>query len=92
MYRPIRHRLIAHADKEMIGRSDELWRNTNVGELEKIIYFLYDLKETLQDVYDNGKPPTLRGLTPNLRFYEDDFSQLLDMLKDVGNSLRAGRR
>jgi hypothetical protein len=89
MYRPIRHQLIAHADKEMIGRGDELWKNTNIEALENIIWFLHDLKETLQDVYDNGKPPNLRNLTPNVAFYEDDCTRLLDMVRDSGNELWA---
>jgi len=81
VYRPIRHKLIAHNDKEYMDKSDELWAETNIGELEEIIWFLHDLKETLFDSYENGRKPVLTGREPNLEFYESDFGRLLDSVK-----------
>jgi hypothetical protein len=40
VYRPIRHKLIAHNDKECMDKAGELWGETNIQELEEIIWFL----------------------------------------------------
>lgn len=83
VYRPIRHKLIAHNDKKYMDRADELWAETNIGELEDIIWFLNDLKETLFATYQNGRQPVLIGREPDLRFYESDFGRLLDNIKST---------
>jgi hypothetical protein len=80
-YRPIRHKLIAHKDKDYLDNKDELWAKTNIKELEEIIWFLYDLQETLFDTYHNGRKPELKDREPNLKSYESDFSSLLDSVK-----------
>ena len=80
-YRPIRHKLIAHNDKDYMDKADELWAETNIKELEEIIWFLYDLQETLFDTYYNGRKPELQGREPNFNFYERDFEMLLDNVK-----------
>jgi|GEM_PF-4606071 len=64
-----------------MDKSDELWAKTNIGELERIIWFLHDLKETLYDAYENGHKPVLTGREPRLDFYESDFGMLLDNVK-----------
>lgn len=82
IYRPIRHKLMAHKDKEYIDKADELWNKTNIQELEEIVWFLNDLQETLFDAFQNGKKPILEGREPNLEFYERDFGKLLDNVKN----------
>lgn len=83
VYRPIRHKLIAHKNEDYMGKEDELWAKTNTKELEKIIWFLYDLKETLFDTYWNGKQPLLMGRKPDVNFYERDFGKLMDIVKNA---------
>ena len=83
VYRPIRHKLIAHNDKEYMDKADELWAETNIDELEGIIWFLNDLKETLFDSYQNGRKPVLTNREPSLDFYEKDFGRLLDSIKNT---------
>ncbi len=83
VYRPIRHKLIAHNDKEYMDKADELWEETNISELEDILWFLNDLKETLFDTYQNGRKPILAGREPSLEFYESDFGRLLDNVKST---------
>ncbi|MFA6190782.1 MAG: hypothetical protein WC665_00385 [Sulfurimonas sp.] len=83
VYLPIRHKLIAHNDKKYMDKADELWAETNIDELEKIIWFLNDLKETLFDSYHNGKKPLLIKRDPSLDFYERDFGKLLDSIKNT---------
>ncbi len=83
VYRPIRHKLIAHIDKEYMDKADTLWAETNIGQLEEIIWFLHDLKETLFDTYQNGKQPCLTGREPDLSHYEWDFGELLNAVKGI---------
>ena len=83
VYRPIRHKLIAHKDKEYLDKADLLWAETNMQELEEIIWFLNDLKETLTDTFCDGKKPVLQGREPDLEFYERDFGELLDNIKNI---------
>jgi hypothetical protein len=82
-YKPIRHKLFAHNDKAYMGKHDELWGATNIGELEAILWFLNDLKQTLFDVYENGKKPELQGNEPDVQFYERDFGALLDQIRNA---------
>ena len=81
VYKPIRHKIIAHNDKAYMDNIDELWSKTNIDELEKIIWFLNDLKVTLFETYSNGYKPILKNIEPNLEFYENDFSKLLEIIK-----------
>jgi hypothetical protein len=81
-YRPIRHKLFAHNEKEQMGRRDELWQQTNIEELKKILWFLHDLKETLFDAYQNGRSPVLKMRAPDVTFYESDFARLLDQTRN----------
>ncbi|MCG3111689.1 MAG: hypothetical protein MCM46_07665 [Candidatus Manganitrophus sp. SB1] len=81
IYQPIRHKLFAHKDKEFIGKADQLWAETNIDQLEGIIWFLHDLKQTLFDTYVNGRAPLLQNSKPDVDFYESDYASLLDMVK-----------
>lgn len=83
VYRPIRHKLIAHTDKKFMGKADDLWKETNIGELEGILWFLNDLKETLSETYQNGMKPILQSREPDVDFYESDYAKLLDLVKDA---------
>jgi len=83
VYRPVRHKLIAHRDKEYLGKGDDLWKATNVGELEAILWFLHDLKETLSDAYLNGRQPILQGRKPDVGLYERNHKRLLDNIKNT---------
>jgi hypothetical protein len=83
IYKPIRHKLIAHTDKQYMDKADILWSETNIGELERIIWFLNDLKETLFQTYQNGEKPELQGRVPDIAYYKKDFGKLLDNIKKV---------
>ena len=83
VYRPIRHKLIAHKDKKYLGKSDELWKETSIDELEGILWFLHNLKKTLSDVYLNGQRPILQRKKPDLGFYNRSHMRLLDNIKNI---------
>lgn len=83
VYRPIRHKLIAHTDKKFIGKADDLWKETNIVEIEELMKFLHDLQCTLFEQYQNGTKPTLQGRNIDCDFYESDYAQLLDLVKSA---------
>lgn len=83
VYRPIRHKIIAHKDKNFLDNANDLWVETNIVELEEIIWFLNDLKVTLSETFLNGKKPELRNRKPDIAFYERDFGRLLDNVKKL---------
>lgn len=83
VYRPIRHKLIAHIDKKFMGKADDLWKETNIEELEGILWFLNDIKVTLFETYQNGRKPILQSRHPDVGFYESDYAKLLDLVKNA---------
>ena len=80
-YKPIRHKLIAHKEKALFDKEDNLWKETNTEEIEEILWFLHDLKETLFGTYADGRRPILEGRKPDLAYYEKDYECLLNSLK-----------
>ena len=84
-YQPIRHKIFAHRDKEFLGKNDDLWKETNIGEIEDIIWFLNDLKNALFQTYENGRALKIVQGEPDVNFYEDDFSHLLHQILEKQN-------
>lgn len=80
VYRPIRHLVIAHKDKEHLDNNEELWKATNIGELESILWFLDCLKDVIFNIYHNGRIEQTNTEKPNTEFYEKDFNKLLDII------------
>jgi hypothetical protein len=68
-YQPIRHKLIAHRDLATIGSKDSLFANTNIGEAEKLLDFLYQVAAVIEQLFRNGR---LTKLTDH-RLREEDY-------------------
>lgn len=83
VYQPIRHKLIAHKSQSHIGNSDELYEKTRIGDIDKILEFLNSIKEVLFDLYINGRKPGLTNYKLNREFYESDFNNLIDLVKNA---------
>lgn len=77
VYRPIRHKIIAHKDLDHIGNSDALFVNTNVDEISDIMEFLYSLQMALFGLYQNGRQLDLGAHKINREHYTNDFKKLL---------------
>jgi hypothetical protein len=77
VYRPIRHKIIAHKDLEHLGNSDDLFSNTNVSEISDILEFLNSLQMALFGLYHNGRQPVLGAHKINREYYTNDFKKLL---------------
>ena len=55
IYRPIRNKVIAHKDQETIAVQEELYKKTNIGEIEEILNVLFQVKEVVFELLHNGK-------------------------------------
>lgn len=54
-YQPVRHKLIAHKDLATIGGKHALFANTNIGEVEAILDFLYQVGAVIEQLFLNGR-------------------------------------
>ena len=77
VYRPIRHKIIAHKDLGHLGNSDALFENTNINEINDILEFLYSLQMALFGLYHNGRQLVLGTHKINREYYTNDFKNLL---------------
>ncbi|MDP1679380.1 MAG: hypothetical protein Q8L02_04565 [Candidatus Nitrotoga sp.] len=83
IYRPIRNKLIAHNMVSHLDKSNELYAKTNIDEIEKILEFLNSLKETLFELYINGKKPDTTKYKLDKRHYTDDSKRLISSITSV---------
>ncbi|MCW8932372.1 MAG: hypothetical protein OQL19_19320 [Gammaproteobacteria bacterium] len=62
-YKPLRHKLFAHRDKEFHDKSSELWEATKGTDMEEMLNFLedFDFDFAIKEAYLNGKKPELVG-------------------------------
>jgi hypothetical protein len=80
-YQPIRHKLIAHKDFATIGGKDTLFAKTNIGEIEKILGFLYQVEKVVEQFILNGRLTQLNDHKLGEEEYiRKDLQQLLRKL------------
>jgi len=82
-YKPIRHKLFAHRDKEFHAKSDELWSATKNANMEDILNFLEDLNLTIREAYLHGQKPELKGRTIDEEWFAKDIHSLLNRVKNA---------
>ena len=78
IYKPIRHQLIAHKEKESIEKADELFGKTNIGHIEELLDFFHQIENIVFDLLHNGK-------LNEIGFYS--FSESERVEKDVNDLL-----
>lgn len=83
IYRPIRNKVIAHNMLSHLDKSNELYAKTNIDEIERILEFLNALKETLFELYINGKKPDITKHKLDKRHYVDDSKRLISSIASV---------
>lgn len=83
IYRPIRNKLIAHKLIDHLDKSEELYSKTNITEIEEILVFLNALKETMYNLYMNGRKPELSQYQLDQRHYEADYSSLISRVTNI---------
>jgi hypothetical protein len=80
-YEPIRHKVVAHNDRATIGSKDTLFANTNIGEVERLLEFLYEVNRVVEEWYLNGRETNLadHALTEGAQVRQD-LESLLNRL------------
>jgi len=61
-YRDLRRRIFAHREASQQSEIDQLFRKTNILEMQKLFIFVYKIYKTLCELYHNGKKPILRPM------------------------------
>lgn len=55
IYRPIRHKVIAHKETDTMENVGELYGKTNIGQIQEFIDFLHQIENVIFDLLHNGK-------------------------------------
>ena len=82
-YRPLRHKIFAHSDKQSFTQTNGLWNATKGANIEDMLNFLEDLKITLQEAYQNGRKPELNGRKIDEEWFAKDIQSLLQRVKNA---------
>ncbi len=77
-YKPIRNKLFAHKQEDMISSDDDLWAKTNIDEFEELVLFFHRLKDALFQTYYNGELPEIKKEELDLDYYKRDFESFID--------------
>lgn len=80
-YKPIRHNIFAHTNKEYHTKTEELWNATQNANMEEMLNFLDDLNITIREAYLNGRKPELSGRKYDEAWFERDILKLLNNVK-----------
>jgi hypothetical protein len=90
IYRGIRNDVFAHKIANEVEKKAELFGKTKIGNIEDMLYFLYDFLKVVWQLYHNGRKPTLGGMKYD---YKDRISKtvqgVLGKLQNEG-SMKSG--
>lgn len=78
---PLRHKLIAHREKEFLGKEDKLWAATARVNIEQVLDFLTDLQQALAPAYTRDHVPILGGRKIDKDWFETDINELLRTIR-----------
>jgi len=82
LYRPIRHKIFAHKDLKEIKLVDELFRKANIGEMQDLLCFLYQIESIIFELLYNGRLMNVGDFTFNEEeSVMKDVAGLLDKIK-----------
>ena len=82
IYKPIRHKIFAHKDLKNIKCVDILFEKAKIGEIQDILYFLYQIKMIIFELLHNGRLTNIGYFTFNEeKFVMKDIEELLDKIK-----------
>ena len=85
VYRPIRNNIIAHKDASFVGKSEELFNKTNIGEIEGMLKFLYQFDQVFFQLIHNGRIQRLEDVIFDEEEYvkRDVHDMLLKLIKNT---------
>ena len=82
-YKPLRHKIFAHSDKQYHSQTDELWEATKHANMEEMLNFLEDLNLAIREAYLNGRKPELKGRKFDEEWFAKDIQSLLERVKNA---------
>jgi hypothetical protein len=82
IYRPIRNQVFAHKDASALDNVDSLFGKTNIGEIQDLILFLYQVQEVVGQFLSNGRLTKMSDFTfSDDRYVSDSARCLLGRLR-----------
>jgi hypothetical protein len=82
IYKPIRDKIFAHKELNGIKRVDELFKKAEIGEIQDLLCFLYQIKMIIFQLLYNGRLMNIGDFTFNEEeFVMKDIAGLLDKIK-----------
>ena len=81
-YKPIRDKIFAHKEFNGIKRVDELFKKTEIGEIQDLLCFLYQIERIIFQLLYNGRLMNIGDFTFNKEeFVMKDIAGLLNKIK-----------
>ena len=81
-YKPIRDKIFAQKELNRIKRVDELFKKTEIGEIQDLLYFLYQTERIIFQLLYNGRLMNIGDFTFNEEeFVMKDIAGLLNKIK-----------
>jgi len=85
VYKPIRNKVFAHRALTHPGQGDALFSNTQIKEVDELLYSLWDIMESIWQLYHNGTKPTIgkRTYDHRERIKKSTFSVLSGLIRNA---------
>ena len=81
-YKPIRDKIFAHKEFNGIKRVDELFKKAEIGEIQDLLCFLYQIERIIFQLLYNGRLMNIGDFTFNKEeFVMKDIAGLLNKIK-----------
>ena len=82
IYKPIRHKIFAHKELNGIKSVDELFKKAEIGEIQDLLCFLYQIERIIFQLLYNGRLMNIGDFTFNKEeLVMKDIVGLLDKIK-----------
>jgi hypothetical protein len=84
IYQPIRHKLYAHKEIEIIESNQQLFDKTQVGQVHEMLSFLYGVEQLVFELYNNGRK------TDHSKFKCDDEDRTIKDITSLMGKIKRG--
>ena len=84
IYQPIRHKLFAHKEIEIIESHHQLFNKTQIGQVQEMLSFLHGVEQFVLELYQNGRK------TNQSKFKCDDEDRTIKDIASLMDKIKRG--
>jgi hypothetical protein len=84
IYQPIRHKIYAHKEIEIIESHQQLFDKTQIGQVQEMLSFLYGVEQFVFELYHNGRK------TDHAKFKCDDEDRTIKDIASLMGKIKRG--